>query len=131
MNSQLLALIIILVVLNLFAPSNCYIHRISSSTSTLLQRSRILEPSSSFLVFSSKTPPAVKEEEKGIEEKGERVQVGSEAYYKGFFSSDLKDPSINTNQRGDGLDQAFKLGSYTAVFLSVLLLAFLASNGLI
>ena len=122
-------LLILVVALDLLVFSNCYTHRCISLTSSLLQRSRIAEPSCSSLLFLSKVPPTGKDETEALEE--ELTKVGSTEYYRGFFTSDLQDPSINTTQRGDGLDQAIKLGSYTAVFLGVLVAAFLASNGLL
>lgn len=55
----------------------------------------------------------------------EETQVGSGAYYRGFLSTPLED------NRGDGTEQALKLGAGAAACLGVLLLGFLASNGLL
>ena len=129
MNLNRLALLVLIFALYLFVPSSCYIHRVSSKTP--LQRSRPVSSSSFLVVYSKKSPTAKEEEKKRAKEEAELTQIGSKAYYKGFFTSDLQDSSINTSQRGDGLDQALKIGSYTAVFLGVLVVAFLASNGLI
>ena len=124
-----LELLILVVALDLLVFSNSYTYRYISLSSSLVQRSRIAEPSYSSLLFLSKAPPKGEDETEG-EEEG-LTKVGSTEYYRGFFTSDLHDPSINTIQRGDGLDQAIKLGSYTAVFLGVLVAAFLASNGVL
>ena len=59
------------------------------------------------------------------------TQIGSKEYYEGFLKSDLRDDSINNSERGDGLEQALKLGLYSAGVLGLLLLGFLASNGLL
>lgn len=71
--------------------------------------------------------------------------VGSQAYYRGFLESPLRDPAprgstgdssgvtefdVDTAPQ-DGLEQALKLSGGASVLLGVMLLAFLASNGLI
>ena len=61
-------------------------------------------------------------------ESKELTEVGSQEYYKGFIQSSLKDDSVD---RGDGLDQALKLGLYTGGILILLVVAFLSSNGLL
>ena len=61
----------------------------------------------------------------------EKTEVGSKAYYKGFISSPLDDPTIATSERGDGTKQAISMALYTAGILAVLFLGFLKSNGLI
>lgn len=61
----------------------------------------------------------------------ELTQIGSKEYYEGFLKSDLRDDSTNNSERGDGLEQALKLGLYSAGVLGLLLLGFLASNGLL
>eukprot|EP00967_Tisochrysis_lutea_P060698 scaffold77673_cov32-Tisochrysis_lutea.AAC.2 len=54
-----------------------------------------------------------------------KTQVGSKAYYQGFLSTPLEE------SRGDGTEQAIKLGLSTAGIVGVLTVAFLASNGLL
>jgi hypothetical protein len=54
--------------------------------------------------------------------------VGSKEYYQGFFSSPLKDESVASSSRGDGVEQALKLGGSAMLFLTALTLAFLKSN---
>lgn len=56
------------------------------------------------------------------------LRVGSKGYYEGFVSSPILDDSINTSDRGNGLDQALKLGAGAAASLAVLTLK---SNGLV
>ena len=55
-----------------------------------------------------------------------KVLVGSKDYYKGFFERPLKDES---STRGDGLDQALKLGAGATIFLFFMVFLFLLSNG--
>jgi len=55
-----------------------------------------------------------------------KVLVGSKDYYKGFFERPLKDES---STRGDGLDQALKLGAGATIFLLFMVFLFLLSNG--
>lgn len=57
------------------------------------------------------------------------TMVGSTEYYKGFLQSPLNENV--TSERGDGLEQAIKLGSSVSVALAALVLAFLESNGLL
>lgn len=66
------------------------------------------------------------------------TEIGSKDYYKGFFSSPLveqpgtsADNRARTSSRGDGVEQAIKLGGGVAVVLTLLTIVFLASNGLI
>lgn len=59
----------------------------------------------------------------------ERVEVGSEKYLKGFLSSPIQDETVT--ERGSGLEQALKLGGGITLILVVLVVGFLASNGLI
>jgi hypothetical protein len=55
-----------------------------------------------------------------------KVLVGSKEYLNGFISTPI------TEQRdGDGLEQTLKLGGGVTVGLVVLLLGFMASNGLL
>ncbi|KAL1515133.1 hypothetical protein AB1Y20_004194 [Prymnesium parvum] len=54
-----------------------------------------------------------------------RTQVGTKTYYEGFLSSPLEE------SRGDGTEQALKLGLATTGVVGVLLVGFLASNGLV
>lgn len=124
-----LEFLILLVALDLLALSNCYTSHHLLRLSSSLRQSRIPRSSFSSLLFS--TPPTREEEEKGKGEEAELTTVGSAEYYKGFFTSDLQDPSVNTSQRGDGLDQALKIGIYTTAFLSALVAVFLFSNGLL
>ena len=57
------------------------------------------------------------------------VKVGSKEYLEGFLSSPIQDDSVA--KRGNGLEQALKLGGSVAAGLVVLLLVFMASNGLL
>ena len=59
----------------------------------------------------------------------EQVAVGTQEYYKGFLSSPIQDETVA--ERGSGLEQALKLGGGVIVVLIVLVVGFLASNGLI
>ena len=59
----------------------------------------------------------------------ENVRVGSKEYLEGFLSSPIQDSSVS--ERGSGLEQALKLGGSVAAGLIVLLLGFMASNGLL
>ena len=59
----------------------------------------------------------------------EQVAVGTQEYYKGFLSSPIQDETVA--ERGSGLEQALKLGGGVIVVLVVLVVGFLASNGLI
>lgn len=62
-------------------------------------------------------------------ETDEKVQVGSKEYLEGFISSPINDNSVA--ERGSGLEQALKLGGSAALFLVVLFVGFMASNGLL
>ena len=53
------------------------------------------------------------------------TEVGSKAYYDGFLSTPLEE------SRGDGTEQAIKLAASTVGVVAVLLLGFMASNGLL
>ena len=66
--------------------------------------------------------------EDGTDETGkeEETKVGSVEYYKGFFESPVDDNALEG--RGDGLDQALKLGGTVGIVLVVLAVAFLKSN---
>jgi hypothetical protein len=57
------------------------------------------------------------------------VEVGTKEYYTGFLSSPIQDETVA--QRGNGLEQALKLGGGVVVVLAVLVVGFLASNDLI
>ena len=59
----------------------------------------------------------------------DKVEVGSKEYLKGFVSSPIKDETVA--ERGSGLEQALKLGGGVSLILIALVVAFLASNGLI
>ena len=59
----------------------------------------------------------------------EKVEVGSKEYMQGFLSSPIQDE--NVAERGSGLEQALKLGGGVALVLVLLVVGFLASNGLI
>ena len=63
------------------------------------------------------------------EEENVVVPVGSKSYYKGFVASPIVDDTIA--DRGSGVEQAVKLGGGVTVGLIVLVLGFLASNGLL
>ena len=80
-------------------------------------RGLILKRTSSALA-SSTEPESSKEEQ--------LTKVGSKEYYEGFLGSSIEDGV----DRGDGLKQAFALAGYSAVFLSILTLLFLKSNGI-
>lgn len=54
-----------------------------------------------------------------------KTTVGSNEYYRGFLETPLEDV------RGDGMEQALKLGAGTVGVVLALTLAFLASNGLL
>jgi hypothetical protein len=54
-----------------------------------------------------------------------KTTVGSKEYYRGFLETPLEDV------RGDGMEQALKLGAGTVGVVVALMLAFLASNGLL
>ena len=60
-----------------------------------------------------------------------KVQVGSKEYLDGFLSSPIQDDTINTAERGTGLEQGLKLAGSATVVLVVLFLGFVASNGLL
>ena len=60
--------------------------------------------------------------------KEEKVLIGSKEYYKGFLERPLHDES---STRGDGIDQALKLGSGVVVILTLLVALFLFSNGIL
>ena len=67
-----------------------------------------------------------------VEGEGEGLtSVGSKEYYRGFFNSYLIDESVNSSERGNGLEQALKLGSGAAAFLTLLTLLFMKSNGIV
>lgn len=59
----------------------------------------------------------------------ELTKVGSKAYYDGFFTQPV-DASV-TEERGDGTEQALKFAASSFGVIAVLLLGFLASNGLL
>ncbi|KAJ1383985.1 hypothetical protein B484DRAFT_460139 [Ochromonadaceae sp. CCMP2298] len=59
------------------------------------------------------------------------TKVGTRKYYNGFFSSPLVDKSVASSSRGDGVEQAAKLGAGAALLLVGLTVAFLASNNLV
>lgn len=65
----------------------------------------------------------------GDDSDDENVRVGSKEYLEGFLSSPIQDSSVS--ERGSGLEQALKLGGSVAAGLVVLLLGFMASNGLL
>lgn len=54
-----------------------------------------------------------------------KTTVGSNEYYRGFLETPLEDV------RGDGMEQALKLGAGTVGVVVALTVAFLASNGLL
>lgn len=56
----------------------------------------------------------------------ELTKVGSKDYYRGFLET-----PVEVRNRGDGIEQAVKLGLGAGGFLLVLTLAFLVGNGLI
>ena len=57
------------------------------------------------------------------------VQVGSKSYYQGFLASPVVDKTVA--DRGSGVEQAVKLGGGVTVGLGILVLGFMASNGLL
>ncbi|KAG7359580.1 hypothetical protein IV203_034678 [Nitzschia inconspicua] len=59
----------------------------------------------------------------------EKVEVGSTEYLEGFLSSPIQD--LTVAERGNGLEQALKLGGGVAIVLILLVFGFLFSNGLI
>jgi len=59
----------------------------------------------------------------------EKVKVGTKEYYNGFLSSPMQGETAA--QRGDGLEQALKLGGGVVLVLVVFVFGFLASNNLI
>ena len=58
-----------------------------------------------------------------------QTEVGSKAYYKGFFSSPLSEDV--TVERGDGTKQAISLAGGAIVVVGLLFVGFMASNGLL
>ncbi len=58
----------------------------------------------------------------------ELTKVGSKDYYRGFLETPVEQ---GTGIRGDGIEQAVKLGLGAGGFLLALTLAFLMGNGLI
>jgi hypothetical protein len=68
-------------------------------------------------------------DEGGTTQKKEKVEVGSKEYIQGFLSSPIQDETLP--ERGSGLGQALKLGGGVSVALILLVIGFLASNGLI
>ena len=62
-------------------------------------------------------------------ESPELTKVGSKAYYEGFFTQPV-DETV-TAERGDGTEQAVKFAASSFGVIAVLLLGFLASNGLL
>ena len=68
-------------------------------------------------------------DDKIIMEEETVVEVGTKEYYTGFLSSPIQDETVA--ERGNGLEQALKLGGGVLVVLAVLVVAFLASNDLI
>ena len=69
------------------------------------------------------------ENDESANQEDEKVEVGSKEYMQGFLSSPIQDESVA--ERGSGLEQALKLGGGVAVVLILLVVGFLASNGLI
>lgn len=67
--------------------------------------------------------------ERDSDEKTNAVEIGGKEYLKGFISSPIQDDTAR--ERGNGLEQALKLGGLTTAFLVVLVVCFMASNGLI
>ena len=63
------------------------------------------------------------------EEETSVVPVGSKSYYKGFLASPVVDNTVA--ERGSGIEQAVKLGGVVTVSLGILVVGFLASNGLL
>lgn len=59
----------------------------------------------------------------------EKVEVGSKEYLEGFLSSPIQDETVA--ERGSGLEQALKLGGGVTIVLVLLVVGFLASNGLL
>jgi hypothetical protein len=59
----------------------------------------------------------------------DQVEVGTKEYYDGFLASPILDETVA--ERGSGLEQALKLGGGAVLVLSVLVLGFMASNGLL
>jgi hypothetical protein len=60
----------------------------------------------------------------------EKVRVGSKEYLEGFLSSPIQDSTV-PGERGNGLEQAVKLGGGAAVVLAILVFVFMSSNGLL
>ena len=63
------------------------------------------------------------------EEETSVVPVGSKSYYKGFLASPVVDNTVA--ERGAGIEQAVKLGGVVTVSLGILVVGFMASNGLL
>ena len=63
--------------------------------------------------------------EPSVPDAPERTEVGSAEYYKGFVSTPIAE------SRGDGTEQAIKLGGGAVAIVGALLVGFMASNGLL
>mmetsp|Transcript_29649 Transcript_29649/g.31856 ORF Transcript_29649/g.31856 Transcript_29649/m.31856 type:complete len:145 (+) Transcript_29649:100-534(+) len=85
------------------------------------------------LLLGERTFLFVTKQQDDNDEREEKVEVGTKEYYNGFLSSPIRqqDDTTAAQQRGDGLEQALKLGGGVVPFLMVFVLGFLASNNLI
>eukprot|EP00591_Stephanopyxis_turris_P012470 CAMPEP_0195520712 /NCGR_PEP_ID=MMETSP0794_2-20130614/17479_1 /TAXON_ID=515487 /ORGANISM="Stephanopyxis turris, Strain CCMP 815" /LENGTH=102 /DNA_ID=CAMNT_0040650131 /DNA_START=222 /DNA_END=530 /DNA_ORIENTATION=- len=91
----------------------CPPHLIGTSSSCLFEKSSSDEQSTPTLSSL-----------KGEKEEDELTAVGSKEYYKGFVSRSLEEDS----ERGDGLEQALKLGGQATIVLALLVAVFVVSN---
>ena len=104
----------------------------------LRKRTRSVDVVRSGITQRGVAPLASSDDEQEREGKSEGTSltaIGSKEYYRGFMESPLNTPPgedlAQSEDRGDGLEQALKLGGGAAALLAFLFVGFMASNGLI